>query len=77
MREAAAAITYPVEWQAGDLVVLDNSRFMHGRRSVDDPLKRRIASYFGYVDFAPPRPDEPADPIWRREQFRPPERSAH
>ena len=77
VRDAASALTYPVQWRAGDLVVLDNSRFMHGRRAIGDPLNRRIASYFGYVGFAPARPDEPADPIWRRQQFRPPERSAH
>jgi hypothetical protein len=77
VRDAARPITYPVDWHAGDLLVIDNSRFMHGRRSVPQPSKRRIASYFGYVGFARPRPGEPIDPVWRRDQFRPPDPSAH
>lgn len=72
VREAAGPITYPMPWQAGDLVVLDNSRFMHGRRAIPDPSQRRIASYFGYLRDAPEVAGEPDDPIWRREEFRPP-----
>lgn len=72
VREAARPVTYPVPWQKDDVVILDNSRFMHGRRAISDPGKRRIASYFGYVSFAPPQPGEPQDPVWRREDFRPP-----
>ena len=73
-RASASAVTYAHAWQAGDLIVIDNSRFMHGRRAITDPRARRIASYFGYVGFAPDRPEEPVDPIWRREQFVPPQR---
>ena len=76
VREAAHRLTAPLEWQAGDVAVLDNSRFMHGRNPIRDPAGRRIASFFGYLDFAPAQPFEPADPIWRREKFRPPEEQA-
>jgi alpha-ketoglutarate-dependent taurine dioxygenase len=72
VREAAAPITYALAWRRGDILILDNSRYMHGRRAISDPQNRTIASYFGYVDFAPPNDFEPADPPWRRGQFRPP-----
>jgi hypothetical protein len=61
-----------ISWRAGDFLMLDNTRFMHGRTAIVDPGERLIASYFGYVKFAIPDPEEPADPIWRRENFIPP-----
>lgn len=72
VRTAAEAITHPHAWRVGDILVLDNSRFMHGRRAISDPQHRIIASYFGYVGFAPRDDNEPADPLWRKCQFRPP-----
>ncbi len=70
----AEALSVPVRWQAGDLVMLDNSRFMHGRERVVVDDNRLIASFFGYLKFAPVNPEEPADPPWRRGAFRPPVR---
>jgi alpha-ketoglutarate-dependent taurine dioxygenase len=61
-----------VEWQQGDVLVLDNTRFLHGRTAITDPAERRIATFFGYLSFANPDPEEPADPIWRRADFCPP-----
>lgn len=72
VREAAAPITYALSWQRGDILILDNSRYMHGRRAIADPRDRTIASYFGYVEFAPVDELGPIDPPWRREQFKPP-----
>lgn len=69
-------LSTPVQWQKGDLLMLDNSRFMHGRTAILDPHERLIASYFGYLTFAVPDPEEPVDAIWRRENFRPPVPSA-
>jgi hypothetical protein len=45
---------------------------MHGRNAILETSERRIATYFGYLRFAPVNPEEPPDPIWRREDFRPP-----
>lgn len=67
----------PIAWEKGDLVMLDNSRFMHGRTEITEPRQRLIASYFGYLNFALPDPEEPIDPIWRRTNFRPPVPPAH
>jgi hypothetical protein len=41
------ALAIEVEWNAGDVVVVDNSRVMHGRRAVTDP-QRRILARFGH-----------------------------
>jgi hypothetical protein len=72
VRTAAAEITYELAWQTGDILVLDNSRFMHGRRAISDPENRTIASYFGYVGFAPQNAFEPPDPLWRKHDFKAP-----
>lgn len=72
VRVAAEPITYALKWQRGEILILDNSRFMHGRRRIVDPAERLIASYFGYVRFAEPSEYEPSDPPWRKETFRPP-----
>lgn len=52
--------------------MLDNTRFMHGRRPILDTSKRLIATFFGYVRFAIPDPEEPVDVPWRRGDFTPP-----
>lgn len=72
VRQAAADITAPIPWLQGDLVMLDNSRVMHGRRAIIDADNRLIASHFGYLRDAAPDPEEPVDPPWRRAIFRPP-----
>lgn len=63
-----------IGWQAGDVVMLDNSRFMHGRTAIIDPGERLIATYFGYLNFAIPDAEEPANAIWRQRDFEPPRR---
>jgi len=76
VKRIADGRTAAVAWQRGDLLMIDNSRFMHGRTAVQDPGERLIASYFGYLTFALPDPEEPADPLWRRGAFDPPRRMA-
>lgn len=72
VRRAAAPITAPIPWRQGDLVMIDNSRVMHGRRAIVDADNRLIASYFGYLRDVAPDPEEPVDPPWRKAMFRPP-----
>lgn len=72
VKEVSDGLTAAVEWQPGDLLMLDNSRFMHGRREVVTNDKRLIATYFGYLCDVPPDPEEPADPLWRKPGFIPP-----
>ena len=72
VKAAGDRLTRAIAWEQGDVLMLDNTRFMHGRRAIPRPDARKIATFFGYLDFAEPDPDEPSDPIWRREDFVPP-----
>jgi alpha-ketoglutarate-dependent taurine dioxygenase len=72
VRETGDRLSVAIEWQAGDLLLLDNSRFMHGRTAVLPDDGRLIASQFGYLRDALRNPEEPADPPWRRGNFVPP-----
>lgn len=74
IRSTARALTYSHRWLGGDVILVDNSRFMHGRKAIADAGERRIATYFGYLRGIDRRPGEPPDPIWRRETFVPPEK---
>jgi alpha-ketoglutarate-dependent taurine dioxygenase len=74
VKAVADGLTAAIAWQQGDLLMIDNTRFMHGRTAVLDPGERLIASYFGYLRFAVPDPEEPLDPPWRRGPFSPPRR---
>lgn len=65
-------LTVPIGWREGDVVMVDNSRFMHGRTEVVPGDRRMIATYFGYLANGEPDPEEPFDPPWRREGFAPP-----
>ncbi len=72
IKAAGDALSSAVRWRKGDLMMVDNTRFMHGRTAIVDAEERQIATYFGYLDFAIPDPEEPVDAIWRREDFEPP-----
>lgn len=69
---AAEPITYAVDWQPGDILILDNSRFMHGRNAITEPQDRLIASYFGYLNGVEQAAGEIPNPPWRKPHFRPP-----
>jgi alpha-ketoglutarate-dependent taurine dioxygenase len=62
----------PVDWQPGDVLMVDNSRFMHGRTEILDSKERLIATFFGYLKFAIPGAEEPEAAPWRRIDFCPP-----
>jgi alpha-ketoglutarate-dependent taurine dioxygenase len=76
VKEVSDRLTVPIAWQKGDLLMIDNTRFMHGRTAVRDAEERLIASYFGYLRFAVPDEEEPTDAPWRSGTFRPPRRLA-
>ena len=71
-RAAGNRVMAAVSWRRGDVLMLDNTRFMHGRAAIRDLAERQIASFFGYLSFAIPDPEEIADAPWRRGNFRPP-----
>ncbi|MBD1806832.1 TauD/TfdA family dioxygenase [Microcoleus sp. FACHB-SPT15] len=41
-----------IRWQSGDLVMIDNSRFLHGRTAFDD-TKRQVFSALSYLNGSP------------------------
>jgi hypothetical protein len=65
IKKISDEITYPIAWQKNDMIMIDNTRFMHGRRRVLNPASRLIATYFGYLNFAVPDSEEPENAIWR------------
>lgn len=71
IKAVADQLETPVPWRAGDVVIVDNTRFMHGRRPITDVSERRIATFFGYVRFAEIAAREKQFP-WRSASFRPP-----
>lgn len=72
IKAAGDDLEYAVPWREGDLLMLDNTRFMHGRRAILDAAERRIATFFGYLADAPVNPEEPPSPLWREADFAPP-----
>lgn len=48
VNEVMNRLTGIIPWQVGDLVMIDNSRFLHGRRSFAD-TNRRIFSLLSYL----------------------------
>ncbi|MEJ8569172.1 TauD/TfdA family dioxygenase [Elongatibacter sediminis] len=42
-------IALAYRWQAGDLLILDNKRFMHGRLRSETDCERQIRSRFGQL----------------------------
>jgi len=48
---AQEALTDEIPWETGDLLMLDNSRFTHGRRGFSD-LERKVYSMMGDPSFA-------------------------
>jgi hypothetical protein len=50
IRKIARDYTLEIEWRDQDLLMFDNTRFMHGRRAIVDP-QRTIWTEFSDVDF--------------------------
>jgi alpha-ketoglutarate-dependent taurine dioxygenase len=68
LKEVSDSLTVPVDWQIGDVLMLDNWRFMHGRRAIHSTEERLILTYFGYQrqDDSVKDADKPDLPPWRR-----------
>lgn len=76
IRDIGDDLSAAVVWRRGDILMLDNTRFLHGRTEVAKGDGRLIASYFGYLNFALPDPEGPPDPPWRQGRFWPPRPSS-
>jgi hypothetical protein len=50
IEKVMSTLTEDIRWQAGDLVMIDNSRFLHGRRAFNDS-RRRLFALLSYLNF--------------------------
>ena len=57
-------LTTAHRWRHGDILMIDNSRVMHGRHEVNDMSERVIWTQFGYASFLPD--DRQAAETWRK-----------
>jgi alpha-ketoglutarate-dependent taurine dioxygenase len=64
LKTVSDSITVAHRWRGGDILMLDNSRFMHGRNAVTEPEERRIWTQFGYASFLDDEDPRLAEP-WR------------
>ncbi|WP_433017934.1 TauD/TfdA family dioxygenase [Kribbella sp. CA-294648] len=48
LQETAESLAIEIAWRPGDIVIVDNTRFMHGRRAYSDPA-RRILLRMGHL----------------------------
>jgi hypothetical protein len=63
LRTVTDELTTAHRWQTGDILMVDNSRVMHGRNEVHDLQERVIWTQFGYASFLPD--DYRASESWR------------
>ena len=42
--EASEKLTEEIPWRNGDVAIVDNTRFMHGRTAFSDPQRRIFAA---------------------------------
>ncbi|MCZ7416881.1 MULTISPECIES: TauD/TfdA family dioxygenase [unclassified Streptomyces] len=50
IERVTAELTEDLDWQDGDVAIVDNTRVMHGRRAIEDADRRNIYVALGYVD---------------------------
>ena len=56
-------------WRLGDVLILDNTRFLHARTAIHDLGARRILTYFGYLSFASTEQDPTPNARWRNPEW--------
>lgn len=66
INELAYSVSYAHSWQKGDVLMLDNTRFMHARPDFNDDGNRLIMSQFGFLGSAPISAAELATQPWRQ-----------
>ena len=54
-----------IRWEPNDLVMIDNTRFLHGRNKIQNTEERRIITYFGFLNFARKDRDPVPNARWR------------
>ena len=70
VRKTGEKLTEYKQWQEGDVMMVDNTRFLHGRTRIHNLKERRILSYFGYLRFACTKQDPVPNAPWRNPCWR-------
>jgi hypothetical protein len=65
IRRISDRILVPIVWQKNDVLMLDNTRFMHGRNPIVNVAERVILTNFGFLKFAKASAEDPIDAPWR------------
>ena len=65
VKRVSEALTTAHRWEPNDLLMIDNTRFMHGRNDIEDLSQRIVLSRFGYASFAPLSESERRAQPWR------------
>ena len=65
VKKTGEKITEFHQWKKGDIIMLDNTRFLHGRNNILNLKDRRILTYFGYLKFACDKHDPVINAPWR------------
>ncbi|MTI11156.1 TauD/TfdA family dioxygenase [Curvivirga aplysinae] len=68
IKEVSDPLTAPINWEKHDIIMIDNSRFLHGRNEVMPMDDRYILTYFGYLNFAELSPRDQKQ-RWRKPGF--------
>ena len=71
IRVTGERLSARVAWQAGDVLMLDNTRFMHGLHANRGFSERLIATYFGYLELRRSRSGRAAGSTLAQSQFPP------
>jgi len=53
LKDVSDSLTVAHVWQHGDVLMVDNTRFLHGRNDVVNPEQRIIWTQFAYASFIP------------------------
>ncbi len=64
IKDVSDRLTVAHAWRRGDVLMLDNSRFLHGRNPVENPDAREIWTQFGFAGFLDDDHPQLAEP-WR------------
>jgi alpha-ketoglutarate-dependent taurine dioxygenase len=65
LNELAYSIAYSHKWEKSDVLMIDNTRFLHARPDFNDDGSRQIITQFGYLHQAKVSPEEELMP-WRQ-----------
>ena len=59
-----------LKWQINDVMMIDNTRFLHGRNRIENITQRKILTYFGFLNFANTSNDPVQNARWRNPDWK-------